>query len=356
MGNRVSRIGLVGMGRVGRNLFRLLYDSDDLKLAAVSDRSDPAALAYLLRFDTLMGRFPAPVSAGDPGGGTPSLDVAGLSVGVHPAKPAGEIPWGELGVDTVIETADAPRSRADLDRHLAAGARRVIVCSSAVDRPDVTVVAGVNDDDLRAEHRIVSHASPSVHAVAPVTKVLHEAFGIRRAFLSTVHAYTERQRLADVPAADARDGRAAAASIIPHVTDDAGVLAQLLPFLRDKVSGMGISVPVANGSAADLVCWHDRPVTVDEVNRAVRDAASRSAGVLAYEDAPIASSDILLSPSSGTLDSLATMVLVGNVSKTLTWFDNSWGYTHRLLDLLRRLQALDAAGTPAADEAKEAAR
>jgi glyceraldehyde 3-phosphate dehydrogenase len=339
MGKRVTHIGLMGLGRVGRNIFRLLYDSEDMRLDAVSDPSDHAALAYLLRFDTLLGRFPAPIAVdGD------TLHVAGRRVSMLPGKEPGEIPWGELGIDTVIEATASYRTRAEMERHLAAGARRVFLCSPPADPPDITVVMGVNDGELRPGHRIVSNASSTAHSAAPIAKVLHDAFGIRRGFLTTVHAYTDEQRLADVPAEDPRRGRAAAENIIPQVTNAAEVVMGLLPELRGKLTGLAMNVPVANGSVVDLVCWHDKPVTVADVNAAVHEAAAspRFAGILDYEDNPIVSSDILQSKASGTFDSLATMVLAGNVSKTLTWFDNGWGYAHRLMDLIRRFQEIDS--------------
>jgi glyceraldehyde 3-phosphate dehydrogenase len=355
MGERVTHIGLMGLGRVGRNIFRLLYDSEDLRLEAVSDPSDHAVLAYLLRFDTMLGRFPAAVAVdGD------TLQVAGRQVRMLPGKEPGEIPWGKLGIDTVIEATANYRTRAEMERHLAAGARRVFLCSPPAEPPDITVVMGVNDGDLRPEHRIVSNASSTAHSAAPIAKILHQAFGIRRAFLTTVHAYTDEQRLADVPAEEPRRGRAAAENIIPQQTHAAEMLVELLPELRGKLTGLAMNVPVANGSVVDLVCWHDRPVTVAAVNGAVREAVSspRFAAILDYEDNPIVSSDILLSEASGTFDSLATMVLAGNVSKTLTWFDNGWGYVHRLADLIRRFQEIDppegraAAPAPAAEAAR----
>jgi glyceraldehyde 3-phosphate dehydrogenase len=337
-GARVTRLGLVGLGRMGRNLFRLLHDSADLRLEAVSDAAPPATLAYLLHFDTQLGRFPVPIALdGD------VLRVGGRQVRLLPGKP-GEIPWGELGIDTVIDAGPPGRTRAESERHLAAGARRVFLCSPPAEAPDVTVVMGVNDDQLRREHRIVCNACATVQAAAPIAKLLHGAFGIRRAILTAVQAYTDDERLADVPADEPRRGRAAAENVIPHATAAAEALSELLPELRGKLTGLAMSVPVANGSVIDLVCWHDRPVTVEEVNRVVREAAAapRFQGILAYEDSAIVSSDILGSEASGSFDSLATMVLAGNVSKTLTWFDNGWGVAHRLLDLIRRCQQLDA--------------
>jgi len=335
-----SRIGLMGLGRIGRNIFRILYKSDDPRIEAVSDVADPAALAYLLRFDTILGRFPDELSVRDG-----HFYVAGRQIKMLTEEKGAQTtpPWGELGVDTVIEATSKYRTRTEIERHLEAGAKRVILCSPPADPPDITVVMGVNDDQLRREHQIVSNGSCTAHAAAPVLKILNDAFGIKRSFLTTVHAYTNQQRLADVPDKDPRRGRAAAENIIPQETNSAEVIMGLLPEVKGKLTGLAMNVPVANGSVVDLVCWHDRPVTVEAVNEVVRTAAAgtRWRNILEYEDDPIVSSDIILSPYSGVFDSLATMVLGSNVSKTLTWFDNGWGYAHRVVDLLRRFAELD---------------
>jgi glyceraldehyde 3-phosphate dehydrogenase len=340
-------IGLMGLGRIGRNIFRILYRNDDLRLKAVSDVADPAALAYLLRFDTILGRFPDELSVRDG-----HLYVAGRQVRMLTEEKGAQAvpPWGDLGVDTVIEATAHSRTRAEVERHLEAGARRVILCSPPAEPPDITVVMGVNEDRLKPEHRIVSNASCTAHAAAPVLEILNGAFGIRRAFLTTVHAFTNQQRLADVPADDPRRGRAAGENIIPQETNSAEVIMGLLPELEGKLTGLAINVPVPNGSVVDLVCWHERPVTVEAVNEVVRTAAgsARWKRILAYEDDPIVSSDILLSPYSGTFDSLATMVLGSDVSKTLTWFDNGWGYAHRVVDLIRCFEQLDRSRKEAA--------
>jgi glyceraldehyde 3-phosphate dehydrogenase len=335
-----SGIGLMGLGRIGRNIFRILYKSEDLRIQAVSDVADPAALAYLLRFDTILGRFPDEVSSRDG-----NLYVAGRQVKMLTEEKGAQTtpPWGDLGVETVIEATSKSRTRADVERHLEAGAKRVILCSPPAEPPDITVVMGVNEDELRPEHRIVSNASCTAHAAAPVLEILADAFGIERAFLTTVHAFTNEQRLADVPDKDPRRGRAAAENIIPQETNSAEVITGLLPLLKGKLTGHAMNVPVANGSVVDLVCWHERPVTVEAINEVIRTAAASAhwKNILSYEDDPIVSSDIIKDPHSGTFDSLATMVLGKNVSKTLTWFDNGWGYAHRVVDLLRCFERLD---------------
>jgi glyceraldehyde 3-phosphate dehydrogenase len=330
------RIGIMGLGRIGRDLFRILHGREDIQIVAVSDPAEDRALEYLLRFDTILGRFPEELSIRDS-----QLYVLGRPLPVlHRAE---DEQWGDLGVQVVVEATGRPRGREEVQVHLDRGAERVIMCVPPREAPDLTVVMGVNDEQLRPEHRIVSNGSCTAHCAAPVIRILQQAFGIRRAFLTTTHAYTNQQRLADVPAEDKRRGRAAAENIIPQDSNAAQVVMELLPELDGRISAMAMNVPVPNGSVVDLVCWHERPVTVDAINQVMRSAAaSRWNGIVAYEDEPIVSSDIVRSPSSGTFDSLATMVLGEHVSKTLTWFDNSWGYAHRVVDLIRRFAEMDA--------------
>jgi glyceraldehyde 3-phosphate dehydrogenase (phosphorylating) len=332
------RIGLMGLGRVGRNLFRILYLRDDIRIAAMSDIADHEALAYLLRFDTILGRLPDALSVRDG-----YLYVAGRRIPMLAAEKPGDVDWGALGVDTVVEATARYRTRAELEGHLRAGAKRVILCAPPVDPPDLTVVMGVNDGELRREHRIVSNASCTAHCAAPIATLLHDAFGIERAFLSTVHAYTNQQRLADVPAEDKRRGRAAAENIIPQDTNAAAMLMELIPALQGKVVGKAMNVPVANGSVVDLVCWHEQDVTVEAINEVVRTAAdsARWRGLVDYEAEPIVSSDVVRSSCSSTFDAQATMVIGKRLSKTLTWYDNGWGYAHRAVDLMRRFAELD---------------
>jgi glyceraldehyde 3-phosphate dehydrogenase len=333
-----ASVGLMGLGRIGRNLVRILYDRDDVQLVAISDPADHAGLEYLLRFDTILGRFPGPVSLEEG-----KLSVAGRQIRMFSAEDPGQVPWGELGVDVVIEATGRQRSRQELERHLEAGAKRVILCAPPLEPPDITVVIGVNDHLLRREHRIVSNASVTAHAAAPILAILQRAFGIERAFVSAVHAYTSQLRLADVPAEDMRTGRAAAENVIPQPSRVAEMLMGLLPELQGKLSGMALNVPVPNGSVVDVVCWHQRPVTILAVNEAVRAAAGEPAWerILDFEDGPIVSGDIRLSPFSATFDSLATMVIGERVSKTLSWYDNGWGYAHRAVDLIKRFAALE---------------
>jgi glyceraldehyde 3-phosphate dehydrogenase len=332
------RIGLMGLGRIGRNLFRILAEREDLEIVAISDKADPATLAYLLRFDTLLGRFEHPVELQDG-----VLASAGHKVRMLSATEPGAAPWGELGVDVVIEEGKPGRKLEEHARHLEAGAKRVILCVPTAEPAEITAVRGINDAALHREHRLISAGSGTAQAAAPVLKVLADAFGIERAFLTSVHAYADTQRLADVPDDDMRRGRAAAENIIPQVTNAAQVLTELLPGLTGKISALSMNVPVANGSAVDLTCWHEREVSVAAINEAMRTAAASDAfrGVLFYESEPIVSSDVLRSSYSATFDSKATMAMAGRVSKTLSWFDNGWGYAHRVVELLARLHALD---------------
>jgi glyceraldehyde 3-phosphate dehydrogenase len=328
----------MGIGRIGRNLFRILYNSDEIRIVAIDEIADHEAIEYLIRFDTILGPFPDELSIKEG-----HLYVRGRQIPMTSYGAPENIPWADLGVDIVVEASGVPRTREQLEKHLDNGAKRVILCAPPKDAPDLTVVMGVNDHRLEARHRIVSNASCTAHCAAPVLKILLAEFGIERAFLSTVHAYTNQQRLADVPSQDPRRGRAAAENIIPQETNAAEVIQELLPELRGQLTGKAINVPIPNGSVVDLVCWHAKPVTVTAVNEVIRTAAAAEwEGILHYEDDPIVSTDIVQSSYSSTFDSLATMTLGERVSKTLAWYDNGWGYAHRVVDLIRRLNALES--------------
>ena len=338
----MTRIGLMGLGRIGRNLFRLLYAREDLRIAAVSELAEPEPLEYLLRFDTVLGRFPDEVSIKEG-------QIFAFGRRIPLVRGEGPAPWGELGVDVVLEATARGRTRAELEAHLGAGARRVIACAPPLDPPDATIVAGVNDGALRREHRIVSNATSTVHCIAPILKLFQEAFGIERAMFTTVHSYTGRHHLADVPEEDPRLGRAAAENIIPQESRSPAILKELLPALGGRLTGAAMSVPVRNGSAVDLVCWHEQKVTPTAINEVVRTAAgsSRWSRVLYYEDDPIVSTDIARTSYSSVFDSLSTMVMGGKVSKTLTWFDSGFGFAQRAVELVERFAELDRAGRAA---------
>lgn len=339
-------VGLVGCGRIGRNLVRILAGSSlgrssGIELVAIVDRTAPETLEYLLRFDTLLGRFPVPISRREGALTIDGREIVLMSPG-DPAN-AGGVDWKALGVDIVIEATETQQTRPALEAHLGQGAARVLVCSPSDDLPDAAIVVGVNEKSLEPRHRIISAGSVTANCAAPVLKVLAAEFGIERVFLTSVHAYSNQLRLADVPADDMRSGRAAAENIIPQPTNADELIAALLPELAGRISGLAINVPVPNGSLVDLTCWHPKEVTSEAINAALRAASEQSLyGILAYETEPIVSSDILHSTYSGTFDSLSTMVVGGKVSKTLTFFDNGWGYCHRVIDLLRRLSNLPA--------------
>jgi glyceraldehyde 3-phosphate dehydrogenase len=338
----VTSVGIFGFGRIGRNLFRLLYDRDDIRIGAISDLAEPAGLEYLLRFDTLLGRFSEETSVSDG-----RLHVAGRSIPLLTGKDQPAVPrWGDLGVHTVLEATSKGRTRAQVEAHLGAGARRVILLSPPLEPPDITVVMGLNEGVIATTHRMVSNASSTVHCLSPILKILHEAFGIRRAIFTTIHSYTSAHRLADVPAEDKRRGRAAAENIIPQASRSPAMVIGLLPELEGRLSGYAMNVPVSNGSVVDLVCWHERPATPAAINEAVRAAAAtdRWKKVLDFETEPIVSSDIARSRFSATFDSLATMVLGDRLSKTLSWFDSGYGYAHRAIELVERFAALEGTG------------
>jgi glyceraldehyde 3-phosphate dehydrogenase len=337
----VTRVGLLGFGRIGRNLFRILYNRPDIRVGAIADLADPAGLEYLLRFDTVLGRFPDEVSI-DQG----HLYVVGRQIPMFSGPAADDVRWGDLGVDTVLEATAKSRPRSALERHLAAGARRVISLAPPdfSDPPDLMVVRGINDDHLDASQRIVSNASSTVHALAPTLQILHGAFGVERAIFTTVHSYTSAHRLADVPAEDMRRGRAAAENIIPQESRSPRMVMQVLPELAGRVSGYAMNVPVRNGSVVDLDCWFGKPVTKTAINEVVRTAASteRWRGIVQYEQDPIVSVDVARSTYSAIFDSLATMTIGERTAKVLSWYDAGFGYAHRAVELVQRYAELDA--------------
>jgi len=332
-------IGLLGCGRVGRNLVRILRDSPEIEVRAIQDRAEASQVEYLLKFDSLLGRFPDPIRLDGE-----SLVVGGRPIALLPADAAPD--WRALGVDVVVLATGRPTPRAEADGHLARGAGRVVLCTPLVEPADATVVFGVNQASLAPSHRVISVGSVTTNCAAPVLKVLAGSFGIERAFLTTVHAYGANLALADVPAEDMRSGRAAAENIIPQPTNADELIAELLPELAGRISGMSMNVPVSNGSVVDLTCWHPRPVTAEEINAALAAACDGPlAGVIRYETEPIVSSDVLHSTYSGTFDSLSTMTVGGRVSKTLTFYDNAWGYAHRVVELLGKLAGFAAEET-----------
>jgi glyceraldehyde 3-phosphate dehydrogenase len=335
-----TRVGLVGFGRIGRNLFRILYRRENVGIGAIADLADPASLEYLLRFDTVLGRFPDLVSIREG-----NLYVAGRQIPVITGTEADKVNWRDLGVHTVLEATAKSRSRAELERHLAAGAHRVISLAPPADSVDALIVMGVNDGILRKEQRVVSTGSSTVHCLAPTVKILNDAFGVRRAIFTTVHSYTSQHRLADVPAQEKRRGRAAAENIIPQVSRSPGMIIAAIPQLAGKLTGYAVNVPVRNGSLVDLTCWFEKKVTHTAINEVVRTAAATEhwRRIVCYEEDPIVSTDVAQSPHSAIFDSLATMVMGERIGKTISWYDPGYGFAHRAADLLERFARADAA-------------
>ena len=331
-------IGLQGFGLLGRSLFRLSLDRPEVEIGAVAETADPEMLRYLLQFSTLPWRFDGEVALDDG-----SLSINGCSAPVVPAGGAGEAPWGDLGVTTVVDFRESQPTRSELEGHLAAGAERVVLCAPPGGELDRTVVVGLNEDRLEPSDRIVSAGSFTAHCAGPLLRILDGAFGVEQAFISSVRAYGAGSRLADVPAPELRKGRAAGENIIPAATGAAEELSTVLPELNGKLSASAMDVPVSNGSVVDLVCWHRDPVTVDSVNDAVAAAAGGEwNGRLRFEREAIVSADTVGSRATCIFDSQATMTLGDRVSKTIAWFDSGWGYLHRLLELVAALE--EAAG------------
>ena len=330
------KVGINGFGRIGRSVFRILEDVDSIEVVAINDLFDNDALRYLLSYDTVMGPFGRSlVLEGDEF----VTDKSRVKL-VSERNPA-DIPWGDLGVDAVVEATGVFRQREQLEQHLTAGADRVVLTVPSKDPVDYTVVLGVNDEGLTPEHRIISNASCTTNCLAPMARVLNEAFGIEEGVINTVHAYTNDQRLADVPHSDWRRSRAAAENIIPTSTGAAKAVGQVLPDLQGKLHGIAARVPVPDGSVVDLFAKLGKSASVDDVHAAVREASesARLRGILQYSETPIVSSDIIGNSHSSVYDSGFTGVTGGRYLRVLNWYDNEWGYSCRVCDLLGRMDA-----------------
>ncbi|WP_395572606.1 type I glyceraldehyde-3-phosphate dehydrogenase [Streptomyces sp. BK79] len=324
------RVGINGFGRIGRNYFRaLLEQGADIEIVAVNDLGDTATTAHLLKYDTILGRLPYEVSHTED-----TITVGDKTLKVLAERNPADIPWGELGVDIVIESTGIFTKKADAEKHIAGGAKKVLISAPAKDE-DVTIVMGVNQDKYdAANHHVISNASCTTNCVAPMAKVLDENFGIVKGLMTTVHAYTNDQRILDFPHKDLRRARAAAENIIPTTTGAAKATALVLPQLKGKLDGIAMRVPVPTGSVTDLVLELGREVTKEEVNAAFQKAAEGELkGILEYTEDPIVSSDIVNAPASCTFDSSLTMVQDGKNVKVIGWYDNEWGYSNRLVDL-----------------------
>jgi glyceraldehyde 3-phosphate dehydrogenase len=328
------KIGVNGFGRIGRNFFRAAKQRGvDLDFVAVNDITDAATLAHLLKYDSVLGTYPGDVHVSAQG-----ITVDGDELRVLAERDPANLPWKDLGAEVVVESTGLFTSREKAALHLEAGAQKVVISAPAKDE-DVTIVLGVNDDAYDpATHHVISNASCTTNCVAPMAKVLDDAFGLEQAFMTTIHAYTNDQSILDLPHKDLRRARAAAVNIIPTSTGAAKATALVLPHLKGKLDGMAMRVPVPDGSITDLVATVGRDVTVEEVNAAFAAAAAEGslAGKLVYTQDPIVSSDIVGTPASCTFDSLSTMVM-GRTVKIVGWYDNEWGYSNRLVDLVEHV-------------------
>jgi len=329
------RVGINGFGRIGRNLFRAAHEAgSDLQFVAVNDITDAATLAHLLKYDSILGRFPGQVEEREGG-----IAVDGTEIRVLAERDPASLPWEDLGVDVVIESTGLFTKRDEAAKHLDAGAKKVIISAPATD-PDVTVALGVNFDDAYdpERHHIISNASCTTNCLAPVAKVVNEAVGIERGLMTTIHAYTADQRLQDMPHKDLRRARAAALNLIPTTTGAAKAVGLVLPELDGKLNGIAMRAPVATGSVVDLVCEISRETTAEKLNAAVKEAADGPlAGILSYTEDPIVSTDIIQDPHSSIFDGEQTMVTDGRMVKVIAWYDNEWGYSNRCVELAAKV-------------------
>lgn len=332
------KVGINGFGRIGRNVFRVMSKDPAIEVVAVNDLTDAKTLAHLLKYDSIHGKFDGTVEVAEDG-----IIVNGRLIKVLADRDPANLPWGELGVELVVESTgfftDANKARAHID----AGAKRVIISAPAKNE-DVTIVMGVNSNEYDPDkHFIVSNASCTTNCLAPFAKVLRDTFGLKQGFMNTIHAYTNDQNILDLPHADLRRSRAAGVSIIPTSTGAAKAIGLVLPDMKGKLDGMSMRVPTPDGSVVDLVCELERPATKEEINAAMKAAAEGElAGVLEYCEDPIVSIDVVGNPSSSVFDSLQTMVMGGGSGtfvKVVSWYDNEWGYSNRVVDLAKLMMA-----------------
>ncbi|NOR15525.1 MAG: type I glyceraldehyde-3-phosphate dehydrogenase [Candidatus Aminicenantes bacterium] len=326
------KIGINGFGRIGRNVFRAAYKDPEVEILAVNDITNSKTLAHLLKYDSVLGIFDAEIQAEEN-----SILVDGKEIKVFAERDPGNLPWQDLDISVVIEATGLFRKRPDAAKHIEqGGAKKVIISAPAVE-PDVTLVLGVNEDIYDADnHHVISNASCTTNCLAPPTKVLHENFGIEKAFMTTIHAYTSDQRLLDAPHSDLRRSRAAAVSQIPTSTGAAKAVGIVIPELNGKIDGIAIRVPTPTVSLVDLVALVNKDVTAEEVNTVLKTAAEgKLKGILEFCEEPLVSVDFVSNPHSSIVDGLFTRVIQGNLVKVLAWYDNEWGYSCRLVDLAK---------------------
>jgi glyceraldehyde 3-phosphate dehydrogenase len=326
-------VAINGFGRIGRLVYRHAYKDPAFNIVAINDITSPDILAHLLKYDSVHGRFPSTVKASESG-----LEVDGKPVRIVAEKDPTRLPWQDLGVDVVVESTGLFTKRADAEKHIAAGAKWVLISAPATD-PDTTIVPGVNHTDFDLDkHKIVSVASCTTNCLAPVAKVLHDNFGIHYGLMTTIHAYTNDQRILDLPHKDLRRARAAAVSMIPTTTGAAKAVTKVLPALKGRLDGTSVRVPVSDGSLVDLTFETEKPTSVEKINAAVLEASKSSMkNIIEYTEDPIVSIDVVGNPHSAVFDSLATMALGDKFFKVMAWYDNEFGYSGRMVDVLRMI-------------------
>ena len=329
------KVAINGFGRIGRSVFRILNSQKNIDVVAINDIADNEAMAYLLKYDTVMGPFKDSVEInGD------ILKTSYNEIKMLAEKEPSHLPWNEMQVDVVIESTGIFRTKKQLDDHIKAGAKRVVLTVPAKDEIDYTLVIGVNDKGLNNDHKIISNASCTTNCLAPMAKILNDNFGIEHGVINTIHAYTNDQRLADVPHSDWRRSRAAAENIIPTTTGAARAVGKVLPELNGKLDGIAMRVPVPDGSVVDSVFKLEKSVTIDEINNVVKAAANADdmKSVVEYSNLPVVSTDIIGNPHSSIFDAPFTKVIDGTLVKTVNWYDNEWGYSNRVADLVNILE------------------
>jgi glyceraldehyde 3-phosphate dehydrogenase len=330
------QVGINGFGRIGRSVFRILSERDDIKIVAINDLFENEQLGYLLKYDTVMGVFRKNVQTD-----AEAMYIDGAKITMTAHRDPADIPWKALGAQFVIESTGVFTDRAALEKHIEAGAQKVILTVPPRDKIDATIVMGVNDEQLTSEHRMVSNASCTTNCLAPIAKILDQVFGIEEGFITTVHAYTNDQRLADVPHKDFRRSRAAGVNIIPTTTGAARAVGEVLPQLKGKLDGLAMRVPVPDGSIVDLVCRLRNQASRKDVNDAVREAAAGAMQqIVEYSEAPLVSSDIIGNPHSSIFDALSTNSREDGYVRIVSWYDNEWGYSNRVVDLIDRMAAI----------------
>ena len=330
------QVGINGFGRIGRSVFRIISDREDMEVVAINDLFDNEQLAYLLKYDTVMGIFDKAVTAQKD-----ALTIDNQRVMMTEHRDPAQIPWKDMGVQIVIESTGVFRDRASIEKHMQGGAQKIILTVPSKDEIDATIVIGVNDKELKPDHHIVSNASCTTNCLAPIAKILDDEFGIEEGFITTVHAYTNDQRLADVPHKDFRRSRAAGENIIPTTTGAAKAVGKVLPQLQGKLDGLAMRVPVPDGSIVDLACRLGKKASRNDINAAVQEAAAGPMQrVVEYSEAPLVSSDIIGNTHSSIFDALSTSSQEDGYARIVSWYDNEWGYSNRVVDLIGMLAAV----------------